>query len=124
MHKFLFHSCTFVLLAVCHPAKANTTLLLMNATLSSADTDTTYTFKPPDGWVKFEKDPITRSFVSLPKPANFALAIGGDVLLADIGLRMRRSPRWYRHFWWAPQLAVAAGNAWGVTNNIELQRSR
>jgi len=126
MHKFIFQTCTFVLLAVCHPVKANTGLLLLNATLSGADSQTTYSTERlrQQGWTITEKDPLTRPFVALPKPANVALAIGGDVLLADIGLKMRRSNHWYRHIWWLPQVAVAAGNAWGVTNNIELQRAR
>src|SRR5690348_10741666 len=102
MHKFIFQTCTFALLAVCHPAKANTALLLLNLTLSSADSQMSYStdMMRQQGWVITEKDPITRPFVALPKPANLSLAIGGDVLLADIGLRMRRSRHWYRHVWW------------------------
>lgn len=126
MYKLLLHSCTFVLLAVCHPAKANTALFLLNATLSGVDSQTTYSTDRlrQQGWIITEKDPVTQPFVQLPKPANLTLAIGGDLLLADIGMRMRRSRHWYRHIWWMPQVAVAAGNVWGVTNNIELQRAR
>ncbi|HXE41375.1 MAG TPA: hypothetical protein VN516_00010 [Candidatus Baltobacteraceae bacterium] len=125
MHKLILNSCAFILLSMCHSAKANTALLILNAGLSSADTVTTYSEKRQlgDGW--YEKDRVTRPFVSsLPESANLALAIGGDALLADIGLKMRRSNHWYRRIWWLPQVAVAAGNAWGVTNNIELQRAR
>lgn len=112
-----------LLLTFCAPAKANTALLALNVSLSLTDAQTTYDFHPP-GYFVSEKDPLTRPFVStLSKREDIALAIGGDVLLADIGLRMRRSNRWYRHVWWLPQVAVAAGNAWGVTNNLEVRRS-
>ena len=116
--------CSFVLLALCHPPKTSTGLFLLNASLSSADVQTTFSAKSRIGRTFYEKNPVTRPLMlSVPKAANVSLAIGGDVLLADLGLRMRRSDRWYRHVWWLPQLAVAGANAWGVNNNLALSRA-
>jgi len=101
--------CRFLLLILCYPERANLALFASDAALGAYDLH---------GTSGYEDDPLARPFLRLPRPATYSLLMGGDLLAAGVGERMRYSPRWYRHVWWLPQNAIAAGHTWGIQYNI------
>lgn len=107
-------ACVFLLLALCHPTRTNATLFAVDSALSETDVYTT--FHGARGG--YETDPLARPFVKMGQPAAASLAVLGDLGLADLGEKMRRSPRWYRHVWWFPQVAIAGAHAWGIQHNL------
>jgi hypothetical protein len=117
----VLHICALLLAAMCHPPKIDAALFFANIALTSADIHETYRLKAalrPPYYFK-ERDPLGRFFIMhLPEPASMSLAIGGDLLVANLGYRLRTSHRWTRHIWWAPQLALAAGNMWGIDSSV------
>jgi hypothetical protein len=64
-----------------------------------------------------EHNPIERPFTSLPKPAYYSWKLGESALSSYVGLRMKRSHRWYRHIWWLPQTVNVASGIVGAVYN-------
>jgi len=101
--------CRFLLLILCYPERANLALFAADAGLGAYDLH---------GTSGYEDDPLGRPFLRLPRPATYSLLMGGDLLAASVGERMRYSLHWYRHVWWLPQTAIAGGHTWGIQYNI------
>ena len=64
------------------------------------------------GCLAHETDPLERPIVHLPTPAYYAARLGEASIGNWLGWRMKRSSRWYRRIWWAPQtIAIVGGSA-------------
>ena len=68
-----------------------------------------------------EYNPIAKPFVSLPKPAYYATGFAAITGINYLSLRMKNSPRWYRHIWWVPQAAAIAANTYGYARTKAMQ---
>jgi len=70
-----------------------------------------------------EIDPIARLFIGTKPTWGRMAPIGAAQVIAGTWLaeRMRTSRHvWIRRFWWAPQAAGIAGNAWATGHNLAL----
>jgi hypothetical protein len=115
--------CLLFLMLFCHPAKADAGLLFANVVLTSADIHETYALKRAVGPGFGERNPLGRPFIeTLPEAPSMFLADGGDVGVAELGYRMRHSSHWYRHIWWAPQVALGGANIWGTHSSATAWR--